>query len=208
MRSGFSIGVRNFGGIVRQRLAPRQRTPAATLHLRRTAPPRTSRALRAPRFRGSPPRIPYAPEIAPGHALRVLNRCSVVRQPRPARRGQPPASRAQRHAPPVDVRSAEAAPLPIKVKDVAPLRYAPRRRAQFMAGSLFGPSYKSVLCNQVREKDSFLHKGFYTTGFSGMPPAKKQGRRGHARKIPSPMAGHFFKGTARFIFKPLRSAWA
>ena len=112
MRSGFSIGVRNFGGIVRQRLAPRQRTPAATLHLRRTAPPRTSRALRAPRFRGSPPRIPYAPEIAPGHALRVLNRCSVGRQSRPARRGQPPASRAQGHAPPVDIRSARVRSAP------------------------------------------------------------------------------------------------
>ena len=118
---------------------------ALTLRLRFRAPPPTSRAQGpAPPVLGAALReFPSLPKSL--SVMRSGFSIGVRSFGNPGPRGAGSLRPHGRSAPPVDVRSAEAAPLPIKVKDVAPLRYAPRKRAQFMAGSLFGPSYKSVL---------------------------------------------------------------
>lgn len=100
----------------------------------------------------------------------------------------------------VVVRIGTASPSREEQKTEAPLRwnarYASRWGALFMAGSLFGVSYKSKLCNREREEAPSYITAFIRHVFLSCPWQKSRGARGLPKKSPHDLTGHFFKGSA------------
>jgi len=72
-----------------------------------------------------------------------------------------------------------------------------------MAGLLFGPSYKTALCNREGHKSLSYITGFIQRVFSSRRPQKNRIAGGPPKKSPHLSTGHFFKGSAR-LFHPLR----